>query len=188
MTATNQTPTAASITRALRALWPSPIRISTRIAEGQIVVTGPNTIDNYLDGVAQILSEMGGPRYECVTVENTRAGRRAVFATTPTETQTETQTSGPAGGGAPSTAVSTGPVSFGFRIQTRTGGGSWHVVQTGHTPPLWQPIQTALHHVAETILGNAGPMIGLGPQDPWPSVRVETWYGETGLAGVAELA
>ncbi len=80
-TATAQKPfTAADVTRALRKLWPSPIRISTRIDAGHIVITGPHSLDDYGQGVLRLLFELSGGtrRYTRVATEVLRGNSRRV--------------------------------------------------------------------------------------------------------------
>lgn len=97
-----------------------------------------------------------------------------------TATQPGPDTTGGPGPDAPSQ----GPVAFGFTIQTRTDG-AWSTVRTGYTAPTFRPDPTILTAVAETILGNAGPVLGLGPRDALPTVRVRTWHRPSGLTGSA---
>jgi hypothetical protein len=87
----------------------------------------------------------------------------------------------------PSPPVRAGLVPFGYRIQTRTRIG-WRTARTGTTWVMWRPTQTALDSAARTILRNAGPVLGLGPKDPMPTVRVRTWHSDTGLSGSATSA
>lgn len=80
-----------------------------------------------------------------------------------------------------------GPVAFGFTIQTLTDG-TWRTVRTGHTPPTFRPDPDVLTAVAQTLLDNAGPMLGLGPFDRTPTVQVRTWHRPSGLVGSAHSA
>lgn len=77
-----------------------------------------------------------------------------------------------------------GPVSFGYRLTVQTDG-TWREVRTAHTPPIFRPVQTTLDAIADSILGNARPVLGLGPKDPMPPVRVVTWHLPSGLVGSA---
>jgi len=101
--------------------------------------------------------------------------------------QTQTQTTGGQSepdGQAAEPATSLDAVSFGYRIQTRTGR-HWRTVRTGNTPRIFRAVQTDLEAIADTVLGNAGPVLGLGPSDPLPPVRVRTWHRQSGLTGSA---
>ncbi len=100
------------------------------------------------------------------------------------QTQTRTLDGQPTLVGSGAAAAGPSPVSFGYRVQTRTGS-RWGTVRTGNTPRLWRADRTALDAVAHAVLGNAGPVLGLGPSDPVPPVRVRTWHRETGLTGFA---
>jgi hypothetical protein len=96
------------------------------------------------------------------------------------QTRTRTQTGQPPGTpGGPDKAV-----SFGFRVLTQTDGG-WRVVRTGRTDAMFRPDLTQVRSAADTILSNAGPILGLGPKDALPAVRVQTWDRQTGLTGLA---
>jgi hypothetical protein len=72
------------------------------------------------------------------------------------------------------------PVSFGFRIETRTGG-HWRTVRVGNTPPIYHPDPAGVWAAADTVIGNARQVLGLGPKDWLPGVRVRAWDRWSGL-------
>jgi hypothetical protein len=55
-------------------------------------------------------------------------------------------------------------------------------VQTGTTPPDVRPDLDAL---AETILGNAGPILGQTSDQTLPVLRVQTWHWPSGQTAIA---
>jgi hypothetical protein len=78
---------------------------------------------------------------------------------------------------------SSGSVPFTYRVETLTPTGEWAVVrtQTGRT-------LTSLGRLTATILTNARPILGLGPQAPTPTIRVRAWNSRARLAGSALAA
>jgi hypothetical protein len=72
------------------------------------------------------------------------------------------------------------PVPVGFRFETRTGR-RWRTVRVGNTPPIYRPDPAGVWAAADTIIGNARQVLGLGPQDRLPGVRVRTWDRRSGL-------
>ncbi len=104
-------------------------------------------------------------------------------------------TAGPATADGPSPSTPPGPgldttrtpVAFGYQIDTRTGG-EWTPAGSGWTPPLNVASQVCLDATADTILSNARNLLGLGPKDPMPEVRVLTWArGSTRSGRAARL-
>lgn len=102
----------------------------------------------------------------------------------PVRTQTRTPDQPAAAGAADRPAPSLGPVALGYRLEVRTDGG-WVEKRTGHTPPIYRPDPRVLDALADTVLGNAGPVLGLGPTEALPPVRVQTWHSASGLTGSA---
>lgn len=105
---------------------------------------------------------------------------------TPT-TQTPTLTPPPVAPAEPTGPGPDRPVAFGFSIQTQTDG-QWRTVRVGHTPPMYRPDPDLLHSAAETVLGKASSLLGLGPREQTPPVRVQTWHRPSGLVGSATNA
>ncbi len=95
---------------------------------------------------------------------------------------------GPAGTGTPTAgtrapgpvAVPPGPAAIRFRVHARTATG-WRVVRTGTTPPQFEATPGGLDVVADTVLSNARQVLGLGPDSPLPTVRVQAWDRRSGL-------
>lgn len=75
-------------------------------------------------------------------------------------------------------------VSFGYRIETRTGR-RWATVRVGNTPAIYRRDPAILWAAADTILGNARQALGLGSKDPVPGVRVRAWDRQSGLIRMA---
>lgn len=103
-----------------------------------------------------------------------------------TQTETRTRTETRTANTVDLADMGPGPVAFGFWIEAQTADG-WRMVRTDYTPPIWWPVQTVLDAVADTILSNARQVLGLGPKDLMPAVRVETWHRQSGLTGFAAL-
>lgn len=76
-----------------------------------------------------------------------------------------------------------GRVALAYRVETRTPTGVWVTVQHGTTPPIWRPTLALFDSVAQTILTNLRPILGLGASDPVPTARARTWHPD--LAGFA---
>lgn len=74
-----------------------------------------------------------------------------------------------------------GEVRITFAVQTRTRLGWWRTVRT---ESVSFPHRPDLNGTAETIFGNARQVLGLGPRQRMPKVRVRTWddQGRTGFA------
>lgn len=73
---------------------------------------------------------------------------------------------------------------LGYRVSAQTQTG-WKVVGSGTLPPIFTAGRSGLDLAAETILGNARPILGLGPQDPMPQITVQTWHRWSGLTACA---
>lgn len=86
---------------------------------------------------------------------------------------------GPSPASSPGPSPGGAPVSFGFRIDTRTDG-RWRTVRVGGTPAVFSPDPEVLLATADTILGNARQALGLGPGEPLPGVRVRAWHRQSG--------
>jgi hypothetical protein len=84
-----------------------------------------------------------------------------------------------------------GPVSLGYRLQaqtqnqTRNAGWVWATVRAGQTPLIYRPAQNHADGLADTVLGNARQLLGLGPRHPLPNIRVQTWNRQTGITSYA---
>ncbi len=68
-----------------------------------------------------------------------------------------------------------------YRVQTQTPTGM-KIVQTGATPT---GARTDLRLLAQTILGNAGPVLGQTSDQPRPGLLVQTWHWPTGQTATA---
>ena len=80
--------------------------------------------------------------------------------------------------------VGGGEIRYRLQAQTRPGD-PWRIVQTGAAPTC---LQADLDVVAQTVLGNAGPILGLRSDQTFPSLLVQTWRWPTGqTATAAEL-
>jgi hypothetical protein len=79
-----------------------------------------------------------------------------------------------------------GPVGVGeirYRVQTQTRpGDSWRIIQTGVAPT---DLQADLDVVAQTVLSNARPILGLRPKQTLPGLLVQTWRWPTGQTATA---
>lgn len=98
---------------------------------------------------------------------------------TPAQTQTTPEETINAGRGLTAPGLSGKGLTGGeirYRVQTQTNGW-WRSVQTGTTPADVRPDLDAL---AETILGNAGPILGLTSAQTLPPLRIQTWHWPTG--------
>lgn len=73
---------------------------------------------------------------------------------------------------------------LGYRVSARTQTG-WRTIGTGTLPPIFPAVRTGLGLAAETVLGNARQIAGLGPQDPMPEITVQTWHRWSGLTATA---
>lgn len=56
--ATTKIPTASTVTRALRTLWPAPIRLQTSVVDGAVCVTGPMSLHHGADAIAAELGRL----------------------------------------------------------------------------------------------------------------------------------
>lgn len=73
-----------------------------------------------------------------------------------------------------------------YRVQTRTRPGDpWRIAQTGTAPT---GLQADLAVVAQTVIGNAGPILGLRPDQTFPGLLVQTWRWPTGQTATATVA
>jgi hypothetical protein len=73
-----------------------------------------------------------------------------------------------------------GPIAFGYRIETRIGR-RWRTVRFGNAPANRRSDPTAVWATADSILGNVRQVLGLGPKDRMPGVRVRAWDRQSGL-------
>jgi hypothetical protein len=136
------------------------------------------------DRLRQPARAFGSPSLDGV---QTRTRTRTVQTRTDDTAMIETAGPGLDAGPGPDARSGSGPVSLGYRLETRTDG-VWSEARTGHTPPIFRSTQTDLDATADTVLSNARQMLGLGPKDLLPPVRVQTWHHHSGLTGSASHA
>jgi len=83
--AATQAPAPATVTRAMRQLWPAPIRISTKVTNDRVVITGPLSMRDAADAQVQILNSLSDgqtwQRVDFQEVGRGTASARATFAT-----------------------------------------------------------------------------------------------------------
>lgn len=81
-----------------------------------------------------------------------------------------------------------GRIAVRFRVSTPTPtptGADWKPVASGETDAIFRATNPDVLMVADTVMSNVRPILGLRPDEPAPTVRVQTWHATSGLA--AEL-